>query len=325
MPLAATGFEAWVALGVVVTAMVVVDLAIFARGERRVGVREAAVWSVIWILAALAFGALLWAVQGPTAGQEYLAGYLIERSLSVDNLFVFALLFQYFAVPATIQARVLAWGIGLALVFRLVFILVGAALLEAFHVTIYVFGVLLIVTAYRMAVHDATDINPERNPVLQWIRRRVPMTPNYVHQKVLVRVDGRRMATPLLAVFVAVATTDLVFAIDSIPAIFAITFDPFIVFAANAFAMLGLRALYFLLVGMLDRFIFLTQGLSIVLGFVGLKMLLTDIWKIPVWASMTFIVVVLVATAVISLVVERRRERSDVLAERDDAQEVVER
>ena len=302
MPLAATGFEAWVALGVVVTAMVVVDLAIFARGERRVGVREAAIWSVLWILAALAFGALLWFWQGSKEGGEYLAGYLIERSLSVDNLFVFALLFQYFAVPATIQARVLAWGIALALVLRLVFILVGAALLEAFHVTLYVFGALLIFTAYRMAVHNATEVNPERNPVLQWIRRRVPMTPNYVHQKVVVKKDGGgRIATPLLAVFVAVATTDLVFAIDSIPAIFAITFDPYIVFAANAFAMLGLRALYFLLVGMLDRFVYLTQGLSIVLGFVGLKMLLTDIWKIPIWLSMAVIAVTLLMTVVISL------------------------
>ena len=323
MPLASTGFEAWVGLAVVVTAMVLVDLAIFARGERRVGVREAAVWSVLWVLAALAFGALLWFWQGSKEGGEYLAGYLIERSLSVDNLFVFALLFQYFAVPATIQARVLAWGIGLALVLRLVFILVGAALLEAFHVTLYLFGLLLVVTAYRMAVHDSTEVHPERNPVLQWIRRRVPMTPDYVHQQVTVRQGGRRLATPLLAVFVAVATTDLVFAIDSIPAIFAITFDPFVVFAANAFAMCGLRALYFLLVGMLDRFIYLTQGLSVVLGFVGLKMLLTDIWKIPIWLSMIVIVVTLTVTAVVSLAVEGRRARSDVLAEGDDAQEVV--
>jgi len=301
VPLAATGFEAWVGLGVVVTAMVVVDLAIFARGERRVGVREAAVWSVIWILAAIAFGGLLWVWQGSQEGSEYLAGYLIERSLSVDNLFVFALLFQYFAVPPTIQARVLAWGIALALVLRLIFILVGAALLEAFHITLYAFGLLLIVTAYRMAVHDATEIDPERNPVLQWIRRHVPMTTTYVHQRILVREGGRRLATPLLAVFVAVATTDLVFAIDSIPAIFAITFDPYIVFAANAFAMLGLRALYFLLVGMLDRFVYLTQGLSVVLGFVGLKMLLTDVWKIPIWLSMTVIVVTLGLTVLISL------------------------
>ena len=307
MPLAATGFEAWAALAVVVTAMVIVDLVIFARGERRVGVREAAIWSVIWILAALAFGALLWFWQGSKEGGEYLAGYLIERSLSIDNLFVFALLFQYFAVPATIQARVLAWGIALALVLRLIFILVGAALLETFHVTLYVFGILLVFTAYRMAVHDSMEVHPERNPILQWIRRRVPMTADYVHQKVFVREDGRRMATPLLAVFVAVATTDIVFAIDSIPAIFAITFDPFIVFAANAFAMLGLRALYFLLVGMLDRFIYLTQGLSLVLGFVGVKMLLTDIWKIPIWLSMTVIVVTLAATAFISLAVERKR------------------
>ena len=322
-PLAAASFEAWAGLAIVVTAMVVVDLAIFARGERRVGVREAAIWSVIWVLAALAFGGLLWVWQGSKEGGEYLAGYLIERSLSIDNLFVFALLFQYFAVPAEIQARVLAWGIGLALVLRLLFILAGAALLETFHVTIYAFGLLLVVTAYRMARHDSTEVHPERNPVLQFIRRRIPMTGDYVHQKVITREHGRRIATPLLAVFVAVATTDIVFAIDSIPAIFAITFDPYVVFAANAFAMLGLRALYFVLVGMLDRFIYLTQGLSIVLGFVGVKMLLTDIWKIPIWLSMTVIVVTLAATAIISLKVERKR--SDVLAEDDDPEEVVDR
>jgi tellurite resistance protein TerC len=301
MPLAAASVGAWAGLAAVVAVMVVIDLAIFARGERRVSVREAAVWSVIWILAALAFGVLLWFWQGEQDGSEYLAGYLIERSLSIDNLFVFALLFQYFAVPPQIQARVLAWGIGLALVLRLAFILAGAALLETFHVTLYAFGLLLIVTAYRLARHDSTEVNPERNPVLQFVRRRIPMTGDYVHQKVVVREGGRRIATPLLAVFVAVATTDIVFAIDSIPAIFAITFDPYIVFAANAFAMCGLRALYFLLVGMLDRFVYLTQGLSIVLGFVGLKMLLTDIWKIPIWLSMTVIVVTLLATVLISL------------------------
>jgi tellurite resistance protein TerC len=308
-PLAATDFVGtdldvsvgpWALLGGLVVVMLVVDLLIFGRGRREVTLRESAVWSVIWIALALGFWLVMWAWQGADAGSEYLAGYLLERSLSLDNIFVFAIIFGYFAVPVAVQPRVLAWGIALALVLRLIFIVAGAALLANFHVTFYAFGALLLYTAYKLARHDDTDIEPEHNPALRLLRRRVPMTAGYHGHHLLTTEDGRRVATPLLAVFVVVATTDLIFAIDSIPAIFAITQEPFVVFAANAFAMLGLRALYFVLVGMMDRFVYLSQGLAVILAVIGVKMLLIDVWHPPIWLSLAIIAAVLAATAVLS-------------------------
>ena len=291
----------WIALAGVVVALLLADLVIYGRGRREVGLRESAIWSVGWIAVAVAFGAGLWALAGPTAGSEFLAGYLLERSLSIDNIFVFAVIFAYFAVPTIVQPRVLGFGIALALVLRLVFILIGAALLDQFHATMYVFGALLIYTAWKLARHDQTDIDPEHNPALRLIRRRVPMTDGYHGGRVWIRQNGRRLATPLLAVLVVVGTTDVVFAIDSIPAIFAITTDPFIVFAANAFALLGLRALYFTLVGLMDRFVYLSYGLAAVLAFVGAKMLLVDVWHPPIWLSLAVIAGVLGLTAALSL------------------------
>jgi tellurite resistance protein TerC len=271
----------WVLLGALVIAMLAIDLLVFARGHAP-PLRESAVWSVIWLAVALAFGAVLWAHDGGEVGGQYFAGYLLERSLSLDNLFVFAVILSYFAVPRSVQPKVLSWGIALALVLRLVFILAGAALLDAFHVTFYAFGALLLYTAWKLATHDGEQIEPEHNPVLRVLRRRFRLS-------------------PLVAVFVVVATTDLVFAIDSIPAIFAVTQEPFIVFAANAFAMLGLRALYFLLVGMMDRFVYLSHGLAVILAFIGAKMLLIDVWHPPIWLSLVVIVGVLAATALLSL------------------------
>jgi tellurite resistance protein TerC len=291
----------WAGLGALVLAMLLIDLFVFGRGKRQVTVRESAIWTVVWTAISLGFGALLWSWEGSQAGSEYLAGFLLERSLSLDNIFVFAILFSYFAVPVAVQPRVLSWGIMLALVLRLGFILAGAALLDAFHITFYAFGLLLIYTAWKLARHDDTDVEPEHNPAFRLIRKRVPMTESYDGAKLLTRVDGRKLATPLVAVFVVVATTDLIFAVDSIPAIFAVTTVPFIVFAANAFAMLGLRALYFLLVGVMDRFVYLSQGLSVILAIIGAKMLLIDIWHVPIWLSLTLIVLVLAATAVLSL------------------------
>ena len=292
---------AWGLLAALVVVMLLVDLLIFGRGRREVTLRESAVWSVAWLALALGFWLVMWAWHGADAGSEYLAGYLLERSLSLDNIFVFAIIFGYFAVPLAVQPRVLAWGIALALVLRLVFIVAGAALLANFHVTFYAFGVLLLYTAYKLARHDDTDIEPEHNPALRLLRKRVPMTAGYHGHHLLTRENGRRVATPLLAVFVVVATTDLIFAIDSIPAIFAITQEPFVVFAANAFAMLGLRALYFLLVGMMDRFVYLSQGLAVILAVIGVKMLLIDVWHPPIWLSLAIIALVLAATAVLSL------------------------
>ncbi len=293
----------WMGLAALVVVMLAVDFFVFARGARTVTVRESAIWSVGWLAVALAFGALLWVWQGAQAGSEYFAGFLLERSLSLDNIFVFAVIFSYFAVPLVVQPKVLSYGIALALVLRLVFILIGAALLANFHFTFYLFGALLIYTAWKLYRHDAQDVHPEDNPALRLLRRRVPMTADYQGARLFVRHAGRRVATPLVAVFVVVATTDIVFAIDSIPAIFAITQDPFIVFAANAFAMLGLRALYFLLVGAMDRFVYLSYGLAAILAFIGIKMLLIDVWHPPIWLSLTVILGALTVTAVLSLLV----------------------
>jgi tellurite resistance protein TerC len=290
----------WGGLGLLVIAMLAIDLLFFAR-RHAPGLRESAIWSAVWLTLALAFGALFWAWQGGEAGAQYFAGYLIERSLSLDNIFVFAIILGYFAVPAAVQPKVLAWGIALALVLRLGFILAGAALLDAFHATFYAFGALLLYTAWKLVRHDDAEVEPEHNPALRLLRRRVPMTADYHGDRLVVRAAGRRIATPLLAVFVVVATTDIVFAVDSIPAIFAVTEEPFIVFAANAFAMLGLRALYFLLAGMMDRFVYLSHGLAVILAFIGAKMLLIDLWHPPIWLSLGVIVGVLAVTAALSL------------------------
>jgi tellurite resistance protein TerC len=304
-PLAATEFAAsagtWAILVVLVVGLFAVDLLIFGRGRREPTLKESIAWSVVWLLLAVGFGAALWAWQGGQAGSEYLAGYLLERSLSLDNIFVFAIIFSYFAVPIAVQPRVLGWGIGLALVLRLVFILAGAALLGALHATFYAFGALLLYTAYKLARHDDTDIEPEHNPALRFLRRRVPMTADYHGHHLTLREAGRRVATPLASVFVFVATTDIVFAVDSIPAIFAVTTEPLIVFAANAFAMLGLRPLYFVLVRAMDRFAYLSYGLSAILAFIGVKMLLIDVWHPPIWLSLAVIAGVLVITAVWSV------------------------
>jgi tellurite resistance protein TerC len=294
------GPAAWALLAGLVVAMLALDLLVFAR-RGAPSLRASAAWSVGWLAVALGFGAALWAWQGSDAGAEYLAGYLLERSLSLDNVFVFAVILGYFAVPLPVQAKVLSWGIMLALVLRLVFILLGAALLDAAHVTFYAFGVLLLYTAWKLARHDGEEVEPGRNPALRALRRLVPMSREYHGDRLVVRAGRARVATPLLAVFVVVATTDVVFAVDSVPAIFAVTQDSFIVFAANAFAMLGLRALYFLLAGMMDRFAYLSHGLAAILAFIGVKMLLIDVWHPPIWISLAVIAGVLGATAALSL------------------------
>jgi tellurite resistance protein TerC len=293
--------SASVASLIVATAPVMVALLSAAILRERTPARR-------WIGIALAFGVAFWAWQGSEAGSQYLAGYLLERSLSLDNIFVFAVILAYFAVPGEkVQGKVLAWGIMLALGLRLIFILLGAALLDAFHITFYAFGALLLYTAWKLARHDDTEIEPEHNPLLKQLRKRVTITSDYHGEKLFTKLDGKRVATPLLAVFVVIASTDLVFAVDSIPAIFAVTQEPFIVFAANAFALIGLRALYFLLVGLMDRFVYLTQGLSFILAFIGLKMLLIDIWHVPIWLSLAVIAGTLAVTAVVSLRAEPKK------------------
>ena len=283
----------WVAFGAFVVAMLVVDLAWFARRGEEVPFRRAVAWSIGWAALGVLFAGFVWVWQGSRPAQEYLAGFVIEKSLSLDNLFVFALVFAYFAVPAAYQRRVIFWGIVGAIVLRGLFILAGAALLDAFHYTTYVFGAFLVVTGIRMGRDAKIEIHPERNPVLKLLRRVLPMTPGYHEDDLVVRVDGRLMATPMVAALTLVATFDVVFAVDSIPAIFAVTRDVFIVYAANAFSLLGLAALYFVLAGMMGRFRYLNIGLAVVLVFVGMKMVLADVYEVPVLLSLAVIVATL--------------------------------
>jgi tellurite resistance protein TerC len=290
----------WGAFVAFILAMLAIDLFVFHRDAHEVSFREAGLWSAIWVALGLAFGAFLWAWQGGQVAGEYVAGYLIEKSLSVDNIFVFALIFGYFAVPAKYQHRVLFWGVVGALVFRAIFIAAGAALLEHVHWTIYVFGAFLVFTGIRMARSSGTHVDPSKNRVLRAFRRVVPVTDAYEGQRMLIRRAGRWMATPLLAVLIIVETTDVIFAVDSIPAIFAVTDETFLVFTSNAFAILGLRALYFLLAGMLGRFRYLRFGLAAVLVFVGAKMLLADVWTTPIWASLAVIVVTIGCSVLVS-------------------------
>jgi tellurite resistance protein TerC len=263
----------WVGFTGLIFALLLLDLLVRARGSRRSSFRQATLLSLFWIVLALLFGVAVFVVAGPARGGEYLAGYLLEKSLSVDNVFVFALIFSYFAVPARYQYRVLFWGVEGALVLRGVFVLVGAGLLERYDWMIFVFGVFLVCTGIRMVFHRDAEVHPERNPVLRVVRRLVPMTHNFQDEKFFVRKAGKLFATPLFAVIVIVGTTDVVFAVDSIPAIFAITSSSFLVWSANAFAVLGLRPLYFILAGMMERFVYLQAGLSVVLVFVGVRFL----------------------------------------------------
>jgi tellurite resistance protein TerC len=301
---------AWVGFTFLIFALLLLDLLVLARGSREISFRQATALSVFWIVLALFFGVVVFAVAGPGRGGEYLAGYIIEKSLSVDNVFVFALIFSYFGVPARYQYRVLFWGVVGALVLRGVFVLVGAELLERYDWMIYIFGVFLVYTGVRMAFHRDAEVHPERNPVLRVLRRLVPMTPGFHDERFFVRKAGKLFATPLFAVIVVVGTTDVVFAVDSIPAIFAITSSSFVVWSANAFAVLGLRPLYFMLAGLIDRFVYLQTGLSVVLVFVGVKFLVSDlVGKVPIWVSLPFIAIVISVSILTSLWKTRGRER----------------
>jgi tellurite resistance protein TerC len=302
-------FWAWALVLAVIVAMLAVDL--FAhRRAHVVSVREAAAWSGIWVALGLGFGAVVWLAYGPQAGGEYFAGYLIEKSLAVDNVFVFALIFGYFAVPRELQHRVLFYGVLGALVFRALFIAGGAALLDRFHWVLYLFGAFLVLTGWRMFRHRNDQMNPARNPVLRLVRRVVPTTDEYDGQRFWVRRAGRWVATPLFTVVVLVETTDIVFAVDSIPAIFAVTQEPFLVFTSNAFAILGLRAMYFLLADLMHRFIYLKAGLAAILVFVGAKMLLLEVWKVPIALSLAVIACCITVAVAASLHATRRPEEA---------------
>lgn len=285
--------------------MLALDLGVFHRKAKIISPKEALVWSGIWILIAMGFAGFVFAWQGSQAGTEFLTGYMIEKSLSVDNVFVFALIFSYFAVPAQYQYRILFWGVVGALVMRGVLIASGAALLANFHWIIFIFGGFLVLSGIRMAFHDESKSDPSRNPVVRLFKRFVPTTDEYDGQKFFTRRNGKLLATPLLTVLVAVEATDLVFAVDSIPAIFAVTDEPFIVFTANALAILGLRALYFALAGIMHRFEYLKIGLSMVLVFVGVKMLASDLYHMPALLSLAVVVAILTVSVVASLLKTR--------------------
>lgn len=296
----------WAVTLAVIVLLLVIDFVV-TRKPHEVSFREATAWSVFYVAVAVAFGAVVWATAGSDFGTQYFAAYLVEKSLSVDNLFVFAIILAQFAVPSSLHQRVLLVGIILALLMRAVFIAVGAAALAAFSFTFVLFGLLLIWTGVQLARHRDEDPEPKDNAVVRIARKRFPFTDSYDGARLLTRVDGRRMATPMMLVMLAIGSTDLLFALDSIPATFGVTQEPFLVFAANAFALLGLRALYFLLKGLLDRLVYLSLGLAIILVFIGLKLILTyvhevvpSVPKIPIAASLGFIVLVLVAVAVAS-------------------------
>lgn len=300
----------WVGFNVFILAMLALDLGVFHRKSHIVSLKESLTWTGVWVGLALGFNAGVWHFAGSGKALEFFTGYVIEKSLSVDNVFVFALLFSYFAVPPTYQHKVLFWGILGALFMRAIMIAAGAALITKFAWIIYVFGAFLILTGIKMIVKREEEIHPERNPVVKWFKKLMPVTPEFRGDKFFVRENGIRMATPLFVVLLLVEFTDLIFAVDSIPAIFAVTKDPFIVYTSNVFAILGLRSLYFALAGVMDKFHYLKIGLGVVLSFVGVKMLLAHTaWKLDTLASLGVIVLILATSVVWSLVKPRPMSR----------------
>ncbi len=291
----------WILFNVFVLAMLILDLGVFHRKSHVISIREAMIWTLVWVSLALVFNLIIYYWRGKQQALEFFTGYLVEKALSVDNIFVFIMIFSFFQIPPLYQHKVLFWGILGALVMRILFIFAGVALIEKFHFMIYVFGLLLLYTGYRMFQHDSLKINPEKNPVIRFFRKLMPVTPDLHDNKFFVKLNGKTFATPLFLVLILIESTDLIFAVDSIPAILAITQDPFIVYTSNVFAILGLRSLYFALAGIVHRFWLLSYGLAVVLLFVGAKMLLIDLYKIPITWSLMFIAVTITLSVVLSL------------------------
>lgn len=294
----------WAAFNVLVLGMLAIDLGVFHRKAHTVTTREATAGCLVWVTLALLFNAGIYIWLGSEKALEFFTGYLIEYSLSVDNLFVFIIIFSYFAVPAAYQHRVLFWGILGALIMRGVFIGTGALLLQHFHWVIYVFGAFLVFTGIKMLAKEEISVRPQDNPVIRVLRRLMPLSSQYEGQSFFVKRDGRWAATPLFVVLLVVESTDLIFAVDSVPAIFAVSRDPFIVYTSNVFAILGLRSLYFLLAGVMDLFVYLRYGLGVVLGFVGIKMMLVDVYKIPIGVSLGVVAGILTVSIAVSLLVQ---------------------
>jgi tellurite resistance protein TerC len=292
----------WIGFNLFVLLMLALDLGVFNRKAHVIGFKESLTWTAVWIALAMVFNGWVWHHLGPQKGLEFFTGYVIEKSLSVDNVFVFALLFTYFAVPQIYQHKVLFWGVLGALVMRAAMIVLGAALITKFSWIIYVFGAFLIITGLKMIFKKEEEIHPENNPVVRWFKKLMPVTKDFRGDKFFVRENGIRMATPLFVVLLLVEISDVIFAVDSIPAIFAVTKDPFIVYTSNVFAILGLRSLYFALAGVLDKFHYLKIGLGFVLSFVGVKMLLAHSpWKVDTLISLGVIVGILAISVIASL------------------------
>lgn len=304
-------FMLWGGFNLFIVLMLALDLGVIHRKAHVIEFREAMRWSAFWISLALAFGVGVYVWRGPETGLQYFTGYLIEESLSVDNLFVMLMIFTYFRVPALYQHRVLFWGILGALVMRATFIITGVALIEKFHWTIYLFGAILIFTGIKMALEKDKEIHPEHNPVLKLFRRLVPVTKDYVAGKFFVHQDGRRWATPLMVVLVLIETTDLIFAVDSVPAVLAVSRDPFIVYTSNVFAILGLRSLYFALAGMMNRFQYLHYGLAVILTFVGAKMLLSRKIHLPIQLALGVVLGTLALSIIISLIASAKQKPAE--------------
>ena len=296
-----TDIRFWILFNVFVLVMLALDLGIFNRKSHVVSVKEALTWTFVWIFLALVFNAIIYFWQGQQKALEFFTGYFVEKALSVDNIFVFIMIFSYFTIPPQFQHKVLFWGIIGALVMRVIFIFAGVALIEKFHFTIYIFGALLIYTGYKMFNHNKAKIEPDKNPLLRIFKKFMPVTPELHEDRFFIKIDGKRFATPLFLVLILIETSDLIFAVDSIPAILAITQDQFIVYTSNVFAILGLRSLYFALAGIVHRFWLLSYGLAVVLIFVGIKMMLIDLYKIPIEWSLLFIVFIIAASIILSL------------------------
>lgn len=294
----------WVAFNLFVIVMLYIDLRVFNREAHEVSLREALIWSAVWIGISILFGIGVYTFMGSEAGLAFFAGYLIEKSLSVDNIFVFLMIFSYFGIESKYQRRILTWGILGAIVLRAIFITAGVALIENFRWTLYIFGAFLIYTAFRMATQNEDAIDPTQNPVIKLVKRFMPVTTEFDGEKFFTMDAGKRVATPLFVALIMIEVSDIVFAVDSIPAILAITTVPFLVYTSNILAILGLRALYFALAGIMDMFHYLQYGLAIILGFVGIKMILgvSHIWHMPTELALGVVAVVLVGSVVASLI-----------------------
>lgn len=297
----------WILFNAFVLLMLALDLGVFHRKIHEVTVKEALTWTFVWIALAMVFNVIIYYWRGQQQALEFFTGYLVEKALSIDNIFVFIMIFSYFQVPSKYQHKVLFWGIIGALIMRVIFIFAGVALIQKFHITIYFFGALLIYTGYKMFNHNNAKIEPDKNPVIRFFKRFIPVSSEMHEDKFFVRIEGKRFATPLFLVLILIETTDLIFAVDSIPAILAITQDQFIVYTSNVFAILGLRSLYFALAGIVHRFWLLSYGLAVVLIFVGLKMLLIDIYKIPIEWSLLFIATTITASILLSFKIPKTK------------------